>query len=60
MYSSSFFRFNHLFFLLQKGPNLNGLFGRATGQAAGFTYTDANKKKGLTKNAILLFFKMNY
>jgi len=29
------------------GPNLNGLFGRATGQAVGFTYTDANKKKGI-------------
>jgi len=30
------------------GPNLNGLFGRKTGQAAGFSYTDANKKKGIT------------
>ena len=28
------------------GPNLNGLFGRKTGQAAGFSYTDANKDKG--------------
>ena len=28
------------------GPNLNGLIGRQTGQAAGFTYTDANRKKG--------------
>ena len=28
------------------GPNLNGLFGRKTGQAAGFSYTDANKNKG--------------
>ena len=28
------------------GPNLNGLFGRKTGQAAGFSYTDANKSKG--------------
>lgn len=28
------------------GPNLHGLFGRKTGQAAGFTYTDANKAKG--------------
>lgn len=28
------------------GPNLNGLFGRKTGQAAGFQYTDANKSKG--------------
>ncbi|XP_048218062.1 cytochrome c, somatic-like [Perognathus longimembris pacificus] len=30
------------------GPNLHGLFGRKTGQAAGFTYTDANKNKGVT------------
>jgi cytochrome c2 len=28
------------------GPNLHGLFGRKTGQAAGFAYTDANKAKG--------------
>lgn len=28
------------------GPNLNGLIGRKTGQAAGFPYTDANKEKG--------------
>uniref|UniRef100_A0A287DD40 Cytochrome c, somatic-like n=1 Tax=Ictidomys tridecemlineatus TaxID=43179 RepID=A0A287DD40_ICTTR len=27
------------------GPNLHGLFGRKTGQAAGFSYTDANKNK---------------
>jgi len=30
------------------GPNLNGLFGRKTGQAAGYSYTDANKDKGIT------------
>jgi len=30
------------------GPNLNGLFGRKTGQGAGFSYTDANKNKGIT------------
>ena len=29
------------------GPNLNGLIGRKTGQAAGFSYTDANKNKGM-------------
>ncbi|XP_073489931.1 cytochrome c, somatic [Lithobates pipiens] len=29
------------------GPNLWGLFGRKTGQAPGFTYTDANKSKGI-------------
>ncbi|MBD5004436.1 c-type cytochrome, partial [Xanthomonas citri pv. citri] len=30
------------------GPNLNGLIGRKTGQQPGFTYTDANKSKGIT------------
>ena len=29
------------------GPNLNGLIGRKTGQASGFTYTEANKSKGM-------------
>lgn len=28
------------------GPNLNGVWGRKSGQAAGFSYTDANKNKG--------------
>ena len=32
------------------GPNLNGLIGRKTGQGAGFSYTDANKNKGITWN----------
>ncbi|XP_040336735.1 cytochrome c-like [Herpailurus yagouaroundi] len=30
------------------GPNLHGLFGRKTGQAPGFSYTDANKNNGTT------------
>ncbi|XP_057410751.1 cytochrome c [Balaenoptera acutorostrata] len=30
------------------GSNLHGLFGRKTGQAVGFSYTDANKNKGIT------------
>eukprot|EP00745_Piridium_sociabile_P038294 TRINITY_DN6987_c0_g2_i1.p1 TRINITY_DN6987_c0_g2~~TRINITY_DN6987_c0_g2_i1.p1 ORF type:complete len:109 (-),score=34.52 TRINITY_DN6987_c0_g2_i1:244-570(-) len=30
------------------GPNLHGLIGRKTGQAPGFSYTDANKSKGIT------------
>ncbi len=30
------------------GPNLHGLFGRKTGQVEGFSYTDANKAKGVT------------
>ena len=32
------------------GPNLHGLFGRKTGQVEGFSYTDANKQKGITWN----------
>ncbi|EGG06549.1 uncharacterized protein MELLADRAFT_106453 [Melampsora larici-populina 98AG31] len=32
------------------GPNLHGLFGRKTGQAAGYGYTEANIKKGVTWN----------
>lgn len=28
------------------GPNLHGMYGRKTGQAPGFAYTDANKNKG--------------
>ncbi|XP_048192496.1 cytochrome c, somatic-like [Perognathus longimembris pacificus] len=30
------------------GPNLHGLFGRKTGQASRFTYTDDSKNKGIT------------
>ncbi|GLH02548.1 Protein of unknown function [Gryllus bimaculatus] len=37
------------------GPNLHGLIGRKTGQAAGFSYTDANKAKGITWNEDTLF-----
>ncbi|CAF3395791.1 unnamed protein product [Rotaria socialis] len=32
----------------KQGPNLNGLFGRTTGQVPGFAYSDANKNKGIT------------
>jgi cytochrome c len=32
------------------GPNLHGLFGRKTGSVSGFSYTDANKQKGITWN----------
>ena len=32
------------------GPNLHGLFGRKTGQVEGFSYTDANKQKGVEWN----------
>ncbi|CAI9623794.1 unnamed protein product [Staurois parvus] len=34
------------------GPNLYGFFGRKTGQADGFSYTDANKNKGKWKRII--------
>lgn len=37
------------------GPNLNGLFGRRTGQAAGFSYTQANINKGITWGEDTLF-----
>lgn len=37
------------------GPNLHGIFGRKTGQAAGFAYTDANKAKGITWSEDTLF-----
>ncbi len=32
------------------GPNLHGLFGRHTGSVEGFSYTDANKQKGIEWN----------
>ncbi|KAK2727691.1 hypothetical protein QYM36_008247 [Artemia franciscana] len=32
----------------KQGPNLHGLFGRKTGQAPGYSYTDANKSKGMS------------
>lgn len=37
------------------GPNLSGIIGRKTGQAAGFSYSDANIKKGITWNEDTLF-----
>lgn len=37
------------------GPNLSGLFGRKTGQAAGFSYSEANVKKAITWNEDTLF-----
>lgn len=35
------------------GPNLNGVWGRKSGQAAGYAYTDANKNKGMTLLSLL-------
>ncbi|KAF9646997.1 cytochrome-c from the OXPHOS pathway [Thelephora ganbajun] len=37
------------------GPNLNGIFGRKTGQADGFSYTAANVNKGITWSETTLF-----
>ncbi|EAT77044.1 hypothetical protein HBI56_200520 [Parastagonospora nodorum] len=37
------------------GPNLHGLFGRKTGQVEGYSYTDANKQKGITWDENTLF-----
>ena len=37
------------------GPNLNGLFGRQTGQAAGYSYSAANISKGITWGEDTLF-----
>merc|ERR1712062_613397 len=34
----------------KQGPNLYGMFGKQTGQAPGFKYTEANKEKGITWN----------
>merc|ERR1712029_509192 len=37
------------------GPLLHGLFGRKTGQVDGYSYTDANKQKGITWDENTLF-----
>jgi cytochrome c len=37
------------------GPNLNGLFGRKTGQAPGYSYSQANVSKGITWGEDTLF-----
>ncbi|KAJ8101800.1 cytochrome c-like domain-containing protein [Lipomyces tetrasporus] len=37
------------------GPNLHGVFGRQSGQVAGYTYTDANKKAGVQWGEDTLF-----
>jgi len=31
----------------KQGPNLNGFFGRQSGQADGYSYSSANKKSGI-------------
>lgn len=37
------------------GPALHGLFGRKTGSVDGYSYTDANKQKGITWDDDTLF-----
>ncbi|WBW74919.1 cytochrome c [Schizosaccharomyces osmophilus] len=37
------------------GPNLHGVFGRKTGQATGYAYTEANRDKGITWDENTLF-----
>lgn len=39
------------------GPNLWGLFGRKTGQAEGYSYTDANKSKGKYCTGVFTVFE---
>ena len=39
----------------KQGPNLHGLFGRTTGSAGGYSYSQANKSKGITWNDDTLF-----
>lgn len=42
------------------GPNLHGLFGRHTGSVEGFSYTDANKAKGIEWNQDTLVCSLPY
>ncbi|XP_065190578.1 cytochrome c-like [Sycon ciliatum] len=37
------------------GPNLHGIMGRKTGQAKGYSYTQANQSKGITWSDETLF-----
>ena len=39
----------------KQGPNLNGLFGRQSGQAAGYSYSKANLESGITWGDDTLF-----
>eukprot|EP01006_Ploeotia_vitrea_P016445 TRINITY_DN47117_c0_g1_i2.p1 TRINITY_DN47117_c0_g1~~TRINITY_DN47117_c0_g1_i2.p1 ORF type:complete len:105 (-),score=2.72 TRINITY_DN47117_c0_g1_i2:200-514(-) len=39
----------------KQGPNLHGLFGRKTGQAAGYAYSAANVNKGVVWGEDTLF-----
>jgi len=39
----------------KQGPNLNGIFGRQSGQAAGYDFSKANKTSGVTWGEDTLF-----
>ena len=39
----------------KQGPNLNGLFGRQSGQAEGYSYSTANKSSGVVWEQDTLF-----
>ncbi len=39
----------------KQGPNLNGFFGRQSGQADGYSFSAANKKSGITWGDDTLF-----
>mmetsp|Transcript_37724 Transcript_37724/g.55593 ORF Transcript_37724/g.55593 Transcript_37724/m.55593 type:complete len:110 (-) Transcript_37724:81-410(-) len=39
----------------KQGPNLNGIFGRLSGQAENYSYSAANKKSGITWTETTLF-----
>mmetsp|Transcript_25390 Transcript_25390/g.78194 ORF Transcript_25390/g.78194 Transcript_25390/m.78194 type:complete len:104 (+) Transcript_25390:98-409(+) len=39
----------------KQGPNLNGLFGRQSGQAEGYAYSTANKESGIIWGPDTLF-----
>jgi cytochrome c len=39
----------------KQGPNLSGLFGRQSGKAAGYSYSEANKNSGITWGDDTLF-----
>ena len=39
----------------KQGPNLHGLFGRKSGQAEGYSYSEANKNSGIIWDTTTLF-----
>lgn len=39
----------------KQGPNLHGFIGRQSGQAAGYTYSDANRESGIVWDEQHLF-----